>query len=130
MPRVGLYQILMKIWSSPQAPFVAPAQVDNGDGDGREAIAQRRLATLTPRPRQALLLTAMEGFSRDEAAAILEADEEEIAGLLASAIAETDTQTPTHLLLHPDPPTLAMPLACLVQGLATKDPAPPRTPNT
>src|SRR3546814_16687363 len=75
-PRVGLYQIFQKIWSASQAPFEAPAHDDNGDGDGREAIAQRRLAALTPRSRQALLLTAMEGFSRDEAAAILEADEE------------------------------------------------------
>src|SRR3546814_20775349 len=60
-PRVGLYQIFQKIWSASQAPFEAPAHDANGDGDGREAIAQRRLAALTPRSRQALLLTATIG---------------------------------------------------------------------
>src|SRR3546814_4230825 len=97
-PRVGLYQIFQKIWSASQAPFEAPAHDDNGDGDGREAIAQRRLAALTPRSRQALPLTAMEGFSRDEAAAILEADEEEIAGLLARS--EEHTSELQSLMRH------------------------------
>src|SRR3546814_7421833 len=78
------------------------------------------MAALTPRSRQALLLTAMEGFSRDEAAAILEADEEEIAGLLASAIAEIDRQTATHVLIIEDEPIIAMDLEGIVQGLGHK----------
>src|SRR3546814_17169195 len=62
----------------------------------------------------------MEGFSRDEAAAILEADEEEIAGLLASAIAEIDRQTATHVLIIEDEPIIAMDLEGIVQGLGHK----------
>src|SRR3546814_840016 len=97
-PRVGLYQIFQKIWSASQAPFEAPAHDDNGDGDGREAIAQRRLAALTPRSRQALLLTALEGFPRDEADDILAADEAEIAGFLATAIPDIERPTAPPLL--------------------------------
>src|SRR3546814_17971079 len=77
-------------------------------------------SAFAPRARQGLLLTAMEGFSRDEAAAILEADEEEIAGLLASAIAEIDRQTATHVLIIEDEPIIAMDLEGIVQGLGHK----------
>src|SRR3546814_11992556 len=69
----------------------------------------------------------MEGFSRDEAAAILEADEEEIAGLLASAIAEIDRQTATHVLIIEDEPIIAMDLEGIVQGLGHKVAAIPDT---
>src|SRR3546814_14180905 len=59
----------------------------------------------------------MEGFTREEAAAILEADEEEIAGLLASAIEEIDRQTVTEVLIIEDEPIIAMDLEGIVQGL-------------
>lgn len=112
-PRVGLYQIFQKIWAAAQAPFEAPRDAI----DDREVITHRRLAALTPRSRQALLLTAMEGFTREEAAAILEADEPEITGLLASAIAEIDRQTVTDVLIIEDEPIIAMDLEGIVQGL-------------
>jgi CheY-like chemotaxis protein len=115
-PRVGLYQIFQKIWSAAQAPFEGPDEAS----DVREVITQRRLAALTPRSRQALLLTAMEGFSREEAAIILEADEDEILGLLTSAIAEIDRQTVTHVLIIEDEPIIAMDLEGIVEGLGHK----------
>ena len=115
-PRVGLYQIFQKIWSAAQAPFEGPDEAS----DVREVITQRRLAALTPRSRQALLLTAMEGFSREEAAIILEADEDEILGLLTSAIAEIDRQTTTHVLIIEDEPIIAMDLEGIVEGLGHK----------
>jgi len=112
-PRVGLYQVFQKIWSAAQAPHEVPRD----SIDDREAITQRRLAALTPRSRQALLLTAMEGFSREEAALILDAEEEEILGLLASAIEEIDRQTATEVLIIEDEPIIAMDLEGIVQGL-------------
>ena len=115
-PRVGLYQIFQKIWSAAQAPFEGPS---DASGD-HEVVTHRRLAALTPRSRQALLLTAMEGFSRAEAALILEADEEEIVGLLASAIDEIDRQTATDVLIIEDEPIIAMDLEGIVQGLGHK----------
>src|SRR5690606_3430944 len=80
-------------------------------------VARRRLSTLTPRSRQALLLTAMEGFSHEEAAVILDADKEEIAALLAGAIEEIDRQTATEVLIIEDEPIIAMDLEGIVQGL-------------
>lgn len=115
-PRVGLYQVFQKIWSAAQAPFEGPG----GSGDDHEAVAHRRLAALTPRSRQALLLTAMEGFTREEAALILDAEEEEIAGLLAGAIEEIDRQTATDVLIIEDEPIIAMDLEGIVQGLGHK----------
>lgn len=112
-PRVGLYQIFQKIWSGAQTPF----EEVHDTADARERVARRRLSTLTPRSRQALLLTAMEGFSHEEAAVILDADKEEIAALLAGAIEEIDRQTATEVLIIEDEPIIAMDLEGIVQGL-------------
>lgn len=112
-PRVGLYQIFQKIWSAAQSSYEPSEDVR----DDREKAAQRRLASLTPRSRQALLLTAMEGFTREEAGQILEADSDEILGLLAAAIEEIDRQTSTDVLIIEDEPIIAMDLEGIVQGL-------------
>ena len=115
-PRVGLYRIFQKIWSGAQAPYEVPEEVD----DQRVKVAQRRLSALTPRSRQALLLTAMEGFTREEAGQILDADNDEIIGLLAKAIEEIDRQTVTEVLIIEDEPIIAMDLEGIVEGLGHK----------
>jgi len=115
-PRVGLYRIFQKIWSGAQAPYEVPEEGD----DQRVKVAQRRLSALTPRSRQALLLTAMEGFTREEAGQILDADEDEIMGLLAKAIEEIDRQTATDVLIIEDEPIIAMDLEGIVEGLGHK----------
>jgi CheY-like chemotaxis protein/DNA-directed RNA polymerase specialized sigma24 family protein len=112
-PRVGLYLVFQKIWSAAQAPF----EGSHDATDARERVTQRRLAALTPRSRQALLLTAMEGFTHEEAGIILEADEGEIMGLLAGAIEEIDRQTVTEVLIIEDEPIIAMDLEGIVEGL-------------
>jgi DNA-directed RNA polymerase specialized sigma24 family protein/CheY-like chemotaxis protein len=112
-PKVGLYQSFQKIWAASQAGRDIPADAETDD----EVITQRRLAALTPRSRQALLLTAMEGFTRQEAAEILETTEDEVVGLLASAIEEIDGQTTTNVLIIEDEPIIAMDLEGIVQGL-------------
>lgn len=115
-PRVGLYQVFQKVWAATRAPYET-AEVD---GDESLKVAQRRLSALTPRSRQALLLTAMEGFTREEAGQILEADNDEILGLLASAIEEIDRQTVTEVLIIEDEPIIAMDLEGIVQALGHK----------
>ena len=59
-PRLGLYKVFHAIWSSANVD-VADEQ-DDAASDF-ERIAQNRLAAITPLSRQALLLTAMEGFA-------------------------------------------------------------------
>jgi len=60
-PRVGLYRLFTKIWSSVSV---------NGATEPPEPSlpVEQRLAHITPRARQAFLLIALEGFSEDEAA--------------------------------------------------------------
>jgi CheY-like chemotaxis protein len=115
-PRVGLYQVFQKIWAATRGSYES---LESG-GNARERVAQRRLSALTPRSRQALLLTAMEGFTREEAGRILDADSDEITLLLASAVEEIDRQTVTDVLIIEDEPIIAMDLEGIVQGLGHK----------
>ena len=120
-PRVGLYQVFQKIWAGTRGSYEElESDIPDSAGNVGEKVAQRRLSALTPRSRQALLLTAMEGFSREEAGLILEADHDEVLGLLASAIEEIDRQTVTEVLIIEDEPIIAMDLESIVQGLGHK----------
>src|SRR3954469_19512225 len=58
-PRLGLYRPFHAIWSSANIE----EEPGGGSDEGPEGIAQARLARITPLSRQALLLTAMEGFT-------------------------------------------------------------------
>ena len=87
-PRLGLYRTFHAIWSSSHLedePFAG--------GDGHEAIAQARLARLTPLPRQALLLTALEGFTVDDVAYLIGMDASDVEALVEEALTEIEAQT-------------------------------------
>src|SRR3546814_4038849 len=69
-PRVALYKAFQRIYDS------AHIEVDgDGEGDNLERAAQRRLSTIAPDCRQAMLLTTLEGFSQDEAGEIMRSEE-------------------------------------------------------
>lgn len=112
-PRVALYAIFHAVWSSVtvDAPEPEPALGD------REAVVKKRLATLTPKSRQALLLTAMEGFSDHQAARIMQLDSEDIPRLVQAAVTEIDRQTTSSVLIIEDEPIIAMDLESIVEGL-------------
>lgn len=112
--RAGLYHIFQRIWSTARVAD-APALESLGDDD--DSIANKRLAGLTPLSRQALLLTAMEGFSREETADILSLEVEEVGDLIQSALAEIDRQTATDVLIIEDEPIIAMDLEGIVTAL-------------
>src|ERR1700750_517821 len=89
-PRLGLYRTFQAIWSSANVE----TGVDGGqDAAEPEAIAQARLARITPRSRQALLLTAMEGFTNEDAGYLIGAGPDEVERLVAEALAEIERQT-------------------------------------
>ncbi len=111
-PRVGLYGLFHAMWS-----VAAEGTDPRGGGDRLEQVARERLSTVPPRSRQALLLTAMEGFSEADAATIMGADPAEIAGLVAAAVAEIERQTRTDVLVIEDEPLIAMELARIVEDL-------------
>lgn len=113
-PRLGLYKTFQSIWSSANVE----TGVDGGqDAAAPEAIAQARLARITPRSRQALLLTAMEGFTSEDAAYLIAVEPEEVDSLVADALLEIERQTQADVLIIEDEPIIAMDLETIVRDL-------------
>ncbi len=113
-PRLGLYRTFHVIWRT--------ANVDTGtatdDGiDGPEAIANARLAKMAPLSRQALLLTAMEGFTPEDAGYLIDHDADEVEALVAEALAEIEKQTRSRVLIIEDEPIIAMDIETIVRDL-------------
>ena len=113
-PRLGLYRTFQAIWSSTNDADDVP---DAGVSSGTEAIAQARLSQITPRSRQALLLTAMEGFTPEDTGYLIDADVEEVEALVADALAEIERQTHAEVLIIEDEPIIAMDLETIVRDL-------------
>ena len=116
-PRLGLYRIFQGIWNSTnydeQPGDVAP----DSDGSGDEAVTRARLGKLTPLSRQALLLTALEGFTPEDAAYLIDVDTSEVDSLIAEALAEIDKQTRARVLIIEDEPIIAMDIETIVRDL-------------
>ena len=112
-PRLGLYRTFQAIWSSANAEdFTDVEEADEG-----EAIARARLARMTPLSRQALLLTAMEGFTPEDTAYLVGVDTDEVEDLVASALAEIEKQTRARVLIIEDEPIIAMDIETIVRDL-------------
>ncbi len=111
--RLGLYKTFHAIWSTAHVD-VGPVATDVASF---EKIAQDRLAAITPLSRQALLLTAMEGFTNDDAGYVIDASANDVAALVAEALAEIDRQTATRVLIIEDEPIIAMDLESIVNDL-------------
>ena len=112
-PRLGLYRTFQAIWSSSNIE----TGLDDGDTDDGEAIARARLARMTPLSRQALLLTAMEGFTPEDAAYLIEVEPEEVEALVGEALAEIEKQTHARVLIIEDEPIIAMDIETIVRDL-------------
>ena len=111
--RIALYRAFHRIWES---AFLA-----DGEGSDEEdplvRAANRRLARITPLARQILLLTALEGFSTEDAAAITGTDTATVEALLAEAVDDLDRETRTSVLIIEDEPLIAMELEAIVRDL-------------
>lgn len=80
-------------------------------------VVARRLEAITPRPRQAFLLTAVEGFSPADAAHILGIEETELGDLVAEAGRQIGQEIATRVLIIEDEPIIALELESLVTAL-------------
>lgn len=112
--RIDLYRNFHRIWES--------AYIDEGeDGDEGEhplvRAAHRRLVQITPLGRQILLLTALEGFSVEEAGLITGTDGATVETLLADAVGGLDRESQTSVLIIEDEPLIAMELEQIVRDL-------------
>jgi CheY-like chemotaxis protein/DNA-directed RNA polymerase specialized sigma24 family protein len=112
-PRLGLYRTFHAIWSS--------ANIEDDpegiDSDNPADIAKARLARITPLSRQALLLTAMEGFTPEDAGYLIGASPEDVERLVAEALAEIERQTRAEVLIIEDEPIIAMDIETIVRDL-------------
>ncbi len=111
--RLELYGIFHATWIEGMATHAATEE----DTSSYEIVARERLSVLTPRSRQALLLTAMEGFTREDSAHLLGVPATEVDALVREALDEVSRQTATRVLIIEDEPIIAMDLEALVRDM-------------
>lgn len=110
--RATLYRTYLRTWNSLDAgPSSGSAGRDGPAG------AMRTLEAVSPKPRQAFLLTAVEGFTAEDAAYILDADLPEVLRLLDEASRQIAAQMATDVLIIEDEPLVAMDLESIVTSL-------------
>jgi CheY-like chemotaxis protein/DNA-directed RNA polymerase specialized sigma24 family protein len=110
-PKVGLYRVFLKLWSSARAkdrPLPASALAD---------ALQRNLEALTPASRQAFLLRTVEDFAIEDVASILNISVDEANRLLDAAGREIAEQVATSVLIIEDEPIIALDIESLVRDL-------------
>jgi len=119
--RAALYRVFLKIWYS---LGINHARQPSSVG---VPAATRHLEALTPRPRQAFLLTAVEGFTTEETASIMDTDEASVTGLLDEAGRQIAELVETDVLIIEDEPLIAMDLETVVTSLGHRISAVVRT---
>ena len=109
-PRVALYRLFTKIWNSVDV---------NGKSEliDPKMPVEQRLGNITPLPRQAFLLVALEGFSEEDASTILEVDVRQVRTLVEQSGRELAAEIATDVLIIEDETFIAMDLEGLVENL-------------
>jgi DNA-directed RNA polymerase specialized sigma24 family protein len=110
--KIALYQLFARLFTS--VSLKIPAESAPSAWEQRAAA---NLGAIAPRARQAFLLVAVEGFSNEEAAEILDVTEEEFSALLSQASAEISRQVATEILIIEDEPLIAMDIEEMVESL-------------
>jgi DNA-directed RNA polymerase specialized sigma24 family protein len=109
-PRVALYRLFTKIWNS--------ISINGSAGGANSALpGEQKLANITPLPRQAFLLVALEGFPESEAARILDVDVVTLRSLIEESGRELAAEIATDVLIIEDETFIAMELEGLVESL-------------
>jgi DNA-directed RNA polymerase specialized sigma24 family protein/CheY-like chemotaxis protein len=119
--KIGLYRQFLRL-------------ANKGDDGANEAavedaatMADRRLSRLSPRPRQAYLLRALEGFTAEESAYALDTTLQEFAHLVDRANQEMIDQVATDVLIIEDEPMIALDLKDIMTSLGHRVTAIART---
>lgn len=112
-PRVALYKAFLKMLN-------AAARESAGDAlahSPRRAAAERNLATLPPKARQAFLLVAVEEFRPADAARAMDVSEAQLQALIDEAGRDIARQVATDVVIIEDEPLIALDLVQLVNDL-------------
>jgi CheY-like chemotaxis protein/DNA-directed RNA polymerase specialized sigma24 family protein len=112
-PRVGLYRLFHTLWSTTNIDSRGLA----GAGASGGASVEKRLGQLTPAHRQALLLTAMEGFNVSDTARILGVAEDQVRDMVGQAVREISNQPSTKVLIIEDEPIISLDLQSIVREM-------------
>jgi CheY-like chemotaxis protein len=114
-PKVDLYRVFHAIWLS------ASGRYDSEEGAGSlRATPEGRLQALSALKRAALLLTAVEAFSLEEASFILGQTPQEVERAILDAQSSIDSQLASRILIIEDEPVIALDLENLVSELGHK----------
>lgn len=111
--RAGLFRYFTKIWNA--VPLNEIKELP--DPAARALPFERRLTHLTPLPRQAFLLIALEGFSEAEAADVLEVPVADVRRLVEESGRELAAEIATDVLIIEDEAFIAFDLESLVESL-------------
>lgn len=110
LSRAALFRFFTKIWNSvPLNEIPEPT--------AKVLPFERRLTHITPLPRQAFLLIALEGFSEAEAAEVLEVPVAELRRLVEESGRELAADIATDVLIIEDEAFIAFDLEALVESL-------------
>jgi DNA-directed RNA polymerase specialized sigma24 family protein len=110
--RIALYKLFATLFET-----VAIRIPDEQPLSAWESRIVTNLSTLAPKPRQAFLLIAVEGFNESEAAEILGVDEDSFSELLSQASSEISRQVATDIMVIEDEPLIAMDIEQMVESL-------------
>jgi CheY-like chemotaxis protein len=121
--RAGLYRVFLTLWGS--VPL--NVQTHEEQKTSLAETADRSLEAITPRPRVAFLLSALEGFDKERAAFALGCTPEEASGLIDEAAREIAARIATDVLIIEDEPVIAMDIQAVVERLGHRVVATART---
>lgn len=114
-PRTELYRNYCKLWET-----ITRNLIEVEAGQDWEASAQRQLAHIAPKAREAFLLMAVEGFTTEEVGVILGTTTSQTLALLTEASETIVKQVATEVMIIEDEPIIAMDLESILESLGHK----------
>jgi CheY-like chemotaxis protein len=112
-PRIALYRLFHVLWSS-SGKYEPSAPAENRGG------VEARLQSLLPTNREALLLTAVEGFTVPEVAKILDWSESDVEQAIGAALKSIDRDLESRVLIIEDETIIALDIENLVTEMGHK----------
>jgi CheY-like chemotaxis protein/DNA-directed RNA polymerase specialized sigma24 family protein len=116
-PRLALYKVFQEAWAKSVPPDHQLTDDEPTEVGGAATIAGARLAAITPLSRQALLLSAMEGFSLENVSFLVDRPLPQVQALIDEALVEISRQTATRVLIIEDEPIIALDIEAIVREL-------------
>src|ERR1700733_3747616 len=112
-PRIALYQVFLRVWGSITFRQYSDREAETRLSASASSAGLQRLEALTPRPRVAFVLSAIEGFTNEQVALALGCNTTEADALLQTAAVEISYQIATDVLIIEDEPIIAMDIEAL-----------------